>query len=88
MFRDCYDLNLEFTLPDTVLSIGAGAFWECSALVHVPDSVTSIDNKALMNFTISEGNLYYSSNGGMLLTKDGKTLLQGRLDTKWSRNDR
>jgi hypothetical protein len=51
------------TIPDSVTSIGDGAFWGCDSLTNVtiPDSVTSIGGgafygcKSLTNVTIPDG---------------------------------
>jgi hypothetical protein len=72
-------------IGSTVTSIGDDAFSDCSALtsVTIPDSVTSIPSSAfsgcseLMSFSVASGNLYYKSVSGVLLTKDGKTLICG-----------
>ena len=73
------------TIPDSVTSIGGGAFGECGGLtsVTIPDSVTSIGGYAfsscsrLMSILVADGNANYSSVNNLLLTKDGKTLIQG-----------
>ena len=72
-------------IPNGVKSIGYGAFMGCSELltVSIPDSVTSIGDLAfevcsgLMEISVSNGNSKYKSIDGMLLTKDGKRLVQG-----------
>ena len=73
------------TVPNSVTSIGDKAFYGCSGLVSVtvPDSVTNIDRTAfsycrgLMSISVSSGNARYSSKNGFLLSKDGRTLIQG-----------
>ena len=83
-FSDCYGLE-SVTIPDSVTSIEFSAFSGCSGLtsVTIPDSVTSIGMLAfrfcsgLMSFTVGSGNANYSSANGLLLSKDGKTLILG-----------
>ena len=73
------------TIPDSVTSIGDSAFSGCSGLtsVTIPDSVTSIGNDAfsgcsgLTSFNVATNNSVYSSQNGLLLTKDGKTVVAG-----------
>ena len=73
-----------FDIPDSVTSIGNGAFSGCSSLtkVTIPDNVTSIGDSAfsgcssLTNISVNENNQSYKSIDGNLYTKDGKTLIQ------------
>ena len=71
------------TLPESLLSIGWRAFDSCSALtsVTIPASVTNIEDSpflfcsSLEEIVVAEGNQYYQSLDGVLLTKDGATLI-------------
>jgi hypothetical protein len=68
-----------------VTNIVDSAFYGCSGLtsVTIGNSVTSIGDYAfgycsgLLSFSVAVGNSRYSSVSGLLLTKDGTTLLQG-----------
>ena len=72
-------------VPDGVTSIGNRAFKLCSGLtsVRIPDSVTNIGNQAfshcsgIMSFAVGSGNANYKAVNGLLLSKDGKTLIAG-----------
>ena len=83
-FRNCSGLT-SVTIPEGVTSIGDFAFEGCSNLANVtiPDSVTSIGDWAfkccskLASFTVGNGNANYKSVNGLLLSKDGKTLIAG-----------
>ncbi len=71
-------------IPDTVVSLGAGDFMDCGKLksIVIGSGVASIGGNcfygltALETFEISEANPNFKSEGGMLLTKDGLTLIQ------------
>ena len=73
------------TIPAGVEFINWEAFYGCDGLVDVaiPGSVTNIGLRAfatcsrLMNISVETENNVYSSRNGMLLTKDGTTLIQG-----------
>lgn len=84
-FAYCYHLT-SITIPDGVKSIGGWAFYDCGSLplptVVIPDSVTHIGSCAfsgssVMAFSVGENNPVYSSQNGLLLTKDGKTIIAG-----------
>ena len=85
-FERCRGLT-SLTIPDGVTSIGEGAFSGCRGLTGVmtiPSSVTSIGERAfeyctgLSDFIVGENNTTYCSVSGLLLAKDGKTLISGR----------
>ena len=73
------------TIPGKVADIGPDAFvgWRALATVTIPASVTNIDHKAfghtgaLTSFQVEPGNRFYKAENGMLLTKDGTTLVRG-----------
>lgn len=74
-----------YDIPDGVTSIMDRAFFGCSVLVGVtiPKSVTNIGNSAFFNcnslkaFSVANDNPTFQSISGLLLTKDGKTLVCG-----------
>ena len=75
----------ELVIPEGVTAIGADAFAGCSGLtdVTIPASVTNVGVDAfaacsnLTNIVVDPGNANYTSKSGLLLTKDGRTLVQG-----------
>ena len=83
-FRGCSEL-VSVTMPNSVTNVGSYAFGNCSGLtsVTIPDSVTSIGESAfascsgLMDITVGSENPKYASVNGLLLSKDGKKLVQG-----------
>lgn len=83
-FRDLDGLT-KVTLPAGIEVIRPSAFYGCDGLtdVVIPASVTDIGEHAftvcshLMSISVEAGNEVYSSRNGMLLNKDGKTLIQG-----------
>ncbi|MBQ5976649.1 MAG: leucine-rich repeat protein [Oscillospiraceae bacterium] len=70
-------------LPESMISIGWRAFESCTALtrVTIPAGVTNIEDSVFMNCSsleaiiVAEGNQYYQSLDGVLLTKDGSALI-------------
>ena len=83
-FRGCGGLA-NVSIPNSVKSIGGGAFENCGGLssVTIGSGATNIMERtfsgcgALGSIQVADGNPSYSSSGGMLLTKDGKTLVSG-----------
>ena len=78
-------LVTQLKIPDGVTSIGKYSFQGCSDLtsVTIPDSVTSIgrcafaDSNGIEAFVVHPDNPSYLSIDGLLLTKDGKTIIAG-----------
>ena len=83
-FRDCGNLS-SVVIGSGVTNIGQYAFAWCYGLTNVtiPDSVASIDEFAfyccdgLTSFSVGTENANYKSVNGLLLSKDGKTLVAG-----------
>ena len=83
-FEDCSGLT-SVTIPNSVVSIGVYSFWYCTGLtsITIPNSVTNIGDQAfgycsgLKALLVGSGNANYSSANGLLLSKDGKTLIFG-----------
>ena len=73
------------TIPSTVKTIGEGAFKNLTTLksVTIPANVTNIHMYAfdgcsgLKSFAVASNSAYYKAVSGLLLTKDGKTLVHG-----------
>ena len=83
-FAYCYDVT-SFEIPKNVVGIGQRAFACCYDVTsfEIPKSVVDIHKLAfevcynLVNFTVDPANAVYSSRNGLLLSKDGRTLLRG-----------
>ncbi len=83
-FADCTGL-VHVWIPEGVESIGEGAFAGCSSLayVEIPASVTNVGARAfagcasLAEIAVVRANRSYAARNGMLLTADGRTLLEG-----------
>ncbi len=75
----------DVVIPDSVTTIASRAFFGCSGLtsVTIPDSVASIGDWAffgcssLATFSVGSENPAYRLISGLLLTKDGTTLIRG-----------
>lgn len=84
IFSDCTSLT-QVNIPNGVTTIEPYAFSGCNSLtkVIIPDSVTDIDIEghafsscpSLIEFIVSASSKYYTSIGGVLFTKDMKTLV-------------
>ena len=83
-FKGCSSL-MDMSIPDSVTSIGDEMFLSCSNLMSVTigNGVTNIGYRAfegcsgLRSIVVGSGNACYSSRNGLLLSKDGKTLIMG-----------
>ena len=83
-FYDCKSLR-SITIGNSVTNIGYYAFSDCVSLedVIIGKNVANItdytffDCGKLTSIVVSPDNLFYSSTNGILLTKDGKTLIRG-----------
>ena len=83
-FENCCALEC-LEIPDSVVGVWGRAFSSCSALTNVVigSGVEEINPYAfagcgrLTRFEVAVGNPSYKSVGGMLLTKDGETLVKG-----------
>lgn len=80
-FESCTDMT-DVEIPESVVSIHAEAFGGCEGLanVEIPRNVMYIDVTAFgfcYRFTVDPANAVYSSRNGLLLSKDGRTLVRG-----------
>ena len=87
-----------FPIPETVTSVRDNAFYNCKKIkeITIPKSVTSISGGAfygctsLTSIIVDESNTVYKSDGGILFSKDGKTLIYypvGKTDTTYTIHD-
>ena len=84
MFLDCTGLT-SVTIPDGVTQIEEEAFQNCNSLtnVNIPDSLTYIHQEVfsgcgkLAKISVGSNHSEYKTQNGMLLSKDGKTIVQG-----------
>ena len=75
----------DIAIPDGVTRIGNYAFNNCGSItsIAIPDGITDIESYAfrscsgLTNIIVETGSANYSSANGLLLSKDGTTLIQG-----------
>ncbi len=87
-FNNCDNLK-SVIIPDTVTKIGDYAFQGCDKLesVTIGNSVTSIGNRAfagdnLIEINVDENNNVYSSEDGVLFSKDKKKLIMFPMGVK------
>ena len=72
------------SLPSSLTVLGDDAFRECKSLttIHIPAGVTSLDTMTFMgctameSFTVASGNTAYTAVGGVIYTKDMKTIFR------------
>ena len=81
-FKNCESLT-SAEIPENVKSIGEDAFMGCESLtkINIPDSLTDIGSNAFLScsgvtaFEVSENNPVYTSENGVLLSKDKSELI-------------
>lgn len=82
-FNRCTALEA-FSLPEGLKSMGTQCFSNCTALTGdflIPSTVESIGKEAFINcsslssIVVADDNVCFASEGGVLYSKDGKTLL-------------
>lgn len=81
-FEYCSGLK-KVSLPDTLINIGNDAFKNCPITsVIIPSSVKNLGDsifsgcRSLTDITVKEGNEYYTSEDGVLYTKDKTALIK------------
>ncbi len=81
-FHSCYSMKGAIKLPQSLQSVGEGAFALCDncSSLSIPASLTEIGEKAFMGckikkISVDKGNQNYKVVDGVLFTADGKTLV-------------
>ena len=84
----CYNLQ-QVDLPNALVTIGAEAFEKCSSLqtLYIPARVSTIGDRAFLDCPNLElifdvNNPYYLAEEGIVISKDGKTLISGSAFTQ------
>ena len=80
-FQDCQNLE-DIPIPESVTTIGSGVFWGCNKIteINIPASVTTLipsaigKNESIVNINADENNPKFSSQDGILFSKDKKRI--------------
>ena len=92
-FRGCENLT-SISIGDCIKSIKGYAFYDCRKLtsITIPDSVTEIGTSVfwlcdkLSEINVESGNVHYTSENGILFSKDKKTIVsypEGKTDESY-----
>jgi len=82
-FCNCCGFTGNLIIPDSVTTMGHDAFFNCCGFTGnliIPDGVTTIGHDAFVGcggteFSVDSNNLYYKSVYGLLMSKDGTTVI-------------